>query len=98
LVTAACSEGEERPSSRSKFTAAVQGGLQLDLDGHAGFWCANRPLKMCGLHLYPAGEGGDSINFTLTGSTRPPVGTYDISPDVDPSARSMRANYLSGPR
>jgi hypothetical protein len=92
LVMSHCSSSDGRVAG--SFTSSASNGVSLT--GGAGFWCVDRPFKMCGLHLYPEGADGDSVNFTVTGTTRPPPGTYAIVLELDPSGASLRANYLAG--
>ncbi len=96
LLLLALGCGDKRHADEGSFTAKVDKAMALELGGGAGFWCVDRPFKMCGLHLYPRGSDGDSVNFTITGSTRPKPGTYPIQPDLDPSGSALRANYLAG--
>ncbi len=95
LCLAAC-QADGPAAEPTHFEAKVAEALNVSLDGTAGFWCVTRPMKVCALHLYAKGSDADSINFTVMNSSRPAVGTYDIAPEMDPTGRSMRANYLSG--
>ena len=96
LALAACSDGKRTVSTSSHFQATTAQAVAVELTGAAQFWCVDRPLKMCAMHLLPEGQDGDSINFTITGSTRPRVGTYAIQPEMDPAGEAFRVNYISG--
>lgn len=96
LYLVACEKPPRGKTEFSNFKAKTEGALAVELDGTAQFWCVTRPMKMCGVHFLPMGDGADSINFTVTNSARPLVGRYPLDPDLDPSGRNMRANYLSG--